>query len=304
MKKERLIVTSIDENGNIDTTNYQELSAWNEVGRRINLLIKAYGYNLIDILKREFGLQINEYGLFNQPFIVTTHDYRTQTMQWIGRIAEVLIVEECKKSTLQNKKWGKIARKGKNIHKTLDLYEAIGTGFNSTKNNHISKYNPNDTQRDIIWINKEEPTKELLQIGNNQNQKSGLQVKASISGLANVINRDVTRGKYEVPIVYFDLNDDYHDLTNAIYKENNGVVIGQDIVRGKEISPTIHDELISYYWLIYNIISGKENINNWFNKHKTIQKEIKKTVKRRDNNFSCSSYLIKNTYEIQRKIAS
>ena len=302
MKKERLIVTSINENGNIDTTNYQELGAWNKGDRAINLLIKEYGYNLINILKREFKLQKNEHGLFNQPFEVTTQNLHTKTMQHIGIIAEVLIVEECKKSTLQNKKWGKIARRGKNIHKILDSYEAIGTGFNSTKNNHLPKHNPNDTQRDIIWIKKEEPTEELLQIGNKQ--KSGLQVKTSISGRANVIHRDITNGKYEVPIVYFDLNNDYNDLTNTIYKENNGVIIGQDIIRGKDISPTIHDELISYYSLIYNIISGKEDINNWFNKDRIIQKEIKKTIEIRDKNFSCSPYLIQNTYEIQQKIAS
>ncbi|EGR4466867.1 hypothetical protein DDN65_17310, partial [Vibrio cholerae] len=68
-------------------------------------------------------------------------------------------------------------------------------------------------------------------------------------------------GKYEVPLVYFDLSNDYYRLANAIYAEEHDVQIGVDFVRGRDISTYIHELLLSYYSVIYDLVIGKMTID-------------------------------------------
>ena len=82
-------------------------------------------------------------------------------------------------------------------------------------------------------------------------------LKVSLDGFKYIYRSDVAKGKYEVPLVYFDLSNDYYKLTNAIYREEPDVKIGVDILRGKDLDPECHDLLVSYYYLILDLVNGK-----------------------------------------------
>lgn len=265
----RLVIATLDDNGNINPDIYQPLNTWNQGVRNTELIAPMYGNSLIDILDKEFGLiDVDSKGLLKHKILhLNTYDLHITVMRLLGKIAEAVIVDECNKNIFANRKWGRVARRGRRVHKSLDSFKAIGTGLKSTQNNHSTKYNPADTQRDIIWINKENEKNELLQIGSNPNSaiSAGLQIKVSHDGFKYIYRSDIARGKYEVPLIYFDLSNDYIKLTNAIYKEELDIEIGYDIVRGYDISSEIHDLLISYYWLIYELIDGKLNINQLVN---------------------------------------
>lgn len=61
--------------------------------------------------------------------------------------------------------------------------------------------------------------------------------------------------------MYFDLSNDYYKLTNAIYDQEFNVGIGTDIVRGRDISISIHELLLSYYSVIHDLVMGKMTID-------------------------------------------
>ncbi len=263
----KLVITTMDSNGIIHPNkNYQLLDEWNHGKRNTQLITTMYGEKLIDILDKELGLiHVNEEGLLRHGILyISSDDPHPTVMRLLGKIAESIIVDECNKNIYLNRKWGMVARRGRRIYKSLDSFKAIGTGLKSTQNNYLTKYNPTDTQRDIIWINKENEKNELLQIGSHSNSgiSAGIQIKVSHNGFKYIYRSDIARGKYEVPLVYFDLSNDYNKLTNAIYKEELDIEIGYDIVRGRDISSEIHDLLISYYHLIYSLLNGKITLNN------------------------------------------
>ena len=126
-----------------------------------------------------------------------------------------------------------------------------------------TKYNPSDTQRDVIWINKEHEKEELKQMTKNTNSAitAGIQLKVSMNGFKYIFRSDVARGRYEVPLVYFDLSNDYYQLTNVIYAEEHDVKIGIDIIRGRDISMDIHEQIVSYYSVIYDLVVGNMTID-------------------------------------------
>lgn len=157
-----------------------------------------------------------------------------------------------------------IARKGNIPHRALDDFKAIGTGLNSTQRAYANKYNPTNPQRDVIWIHKENAVHELLQIarGSNAGVSAGLQVKVSHDGFKYLYKSDVATRRYEVPLIYFDLSNDFHKLANEIYSERLDVIIGIDFVRGHSVSPECHDLLVSYYWLVLELVTGKMTLDN------------------------------------------
>lgn len=264
-RKPQLVIASLNHDGSIDVANTQSLSDWNIGLRDSNLVAHGYGYDLMTILSAELGLiDVNDEGFLNARILITL-DPNISVMKLLGKIAEALVVKECNESIECNRSWGKHARKGKRPHKSLDSFRAIGTGLKSTQRLYPTKYNPSDTQRDIIWINKEHEKEELKQITRNTNTNSaitaGIQLKVSRDGFKYIFRSDVARGRYEVPLVYFDLSNDYYRLTNAIYAEEHDVEIGIDIVRGRDISMDIHEQLLSYYSIIYDLVLGKMTVD-------------------------------------------
>jgi hypothetical protein len=241
----------------------QDLSSWQNGQRNTNLVAHAHGYDLLDILTNELGLvDVDSSGLLQLRVLVTA-DPHVSVMRVLGKIAEAVIVQECNRSISSNRKWGMVARKGRRPHQALDDFKAIGTGLNSTNRHYPQKYNATNPQRDIICIHKENTTQELLQLvrGNNSGISAGIQVKVSHDGLTYLYQSDIVTRRYEVPLVYFDLGNDFHNLANRIYAAKLDVAIGTDFVRGHTISPEIHELLVSYYWLVYDLVAGKMTID-------------------------------------------
>lgn len=241
----------------------QELSSWQRGQRNPSLIAHAHGYDLLDILTNELGLvDVDSEGLLRFRVVVTP-DPHISVMRVLGKIAEAVIVQECNRNIYANRKWGMVARRGRRPHQTLDHFKAIGTGLDSTRKFYPQKHNPGDPQRDIIWIHKENTTQELLQLvrGSNSGLSAGIQVKVSHDGVNYLYQTDIVGRRYEVPLVYFDLSNDFNVIANKIYAANLGVEIGSDFVRGGDISPEIHDLLVSYYWLVSDLIAGKMTID-------------------------------------------
>ena len=263
----QLIVATMDSCGRVDTSSIQPLCDWNNGIRNSEIVAKVHGYELVDILANELGMvDVDETGYLKSKIFIT-QDPHISVMRLLGKVAEALIVNKCTDDINKNRIWGMHARKGKRPHKSIDQFRAVGTGLNSTQRLFPTKYDPTDPQRDIIWINKENPKEELLQLtlSNNSAIPAGVQVKVSRDGFKYIYRTDVARGKYEVPLVYFDLSNDYYKLTNAIYQEMNQVEIGVDIVRGRDIDIECHEMLVSYYYLVLELVTGKMTMDQLIN---------------------------------------
>lgn len=159
----------MNNDGSIDPSNYQLLDDWNSGIRNSDLVTLVYGYDLMNILSNELGLvDINDEGFLRSNIVITP---RSKYFGYASsrEIAEAMVVYECNKSTKANRLLGIYARKGKISH---------------------------DTQRDVIWINKENKKNKLLQIAYNTNCAitAGIQLKVSMDGFKYIYKKDVARG--------------------------------------------------------------------------------------------------------------
>lgn len=253
-------------NGCIDPSSIQPLVQWQRGPRSFDLMRHGYGDELLGILTEELGLvSVNEDGLLRSKIIIVTseEEVRGAIMRILGKIAEALIVRNCHTDIYANRRWGQIARRGTVPHHTLDQYLAVGTGLETTRLNHYQKYRPNDPQRDVIWINCRTMKRELQTLvgGRPAGYSAGLQLKVSMNGFQYIYRTDIRRAKYEVPLLYFDLCNDYYQLANAIYREDRELVVGVDLVRGKDVDPALHDRLCSYWLLVERLVRGQMTID-------------------------------------------
>lgn len=254
----QLVIATMSSDGKVDTSSIQPLHEWNTGPRNHALVAHAHGRELLEILTIELGLvDVDKEGMLHSKIFIAS-DLNVTVMRLLGKIAEAVIVKKCNECLITNSKWGMYARKGRRPHKSLNTFRAIGTGLNSTQRLYPTKYNPVNSQRDILWINKGNEKEELLQItkSNNSAVSAGLQIKVSQDGFKYIYRSDIARTRYEVPLIYFDLNNDYYKLANAIYREETNFVVGTDIVRGKDIDSECHDLLVSYYHLVSALVCG------------------------------------------------
>lgn len=263
----KLVVAKMLSDGRIDHSSRQPLEQWQRGPRSLDLMLHGYGNELLDILTEELGLvSVNEDGLLRSKIIIVTseEDVRGATMRILGKVAEAIVVRNCNADIYANRLWGQIARRGAVPHHTLDQYLAIGTGLETTGLNYFQKYRPNDPQRDVLWIHRRTNRRELQTLINGRpaGYSAGLQLKVSMNGFQYIYRTDIRRAKYEVPLVYFDLCNDYYELANAIYREGRELRVGTDLIRGKDVDPALHDRLCSYWSLIDQIIRGNMKIDN------------------------------------------
>lgn len=217
-----------------------------------------YGRQLYDLLVDDLNIiKYNENGELILGVILQSDINRT-AMQLLGRIAEAIIVRNCNRDSNVNQRYFSIARKKRAKQKTADKFWALGTGLNYTKRNYSKYYNPSDTQRDIVWVNSDDE----LAIMKNQDQYSstsakiaGLQIKATKNGIKYVLP-DIIKDRYDVPIIYFDLENDYYKILREIYKETN-INVECDIIHPKEIDPRGYDEFLHYVDLVYAMVDGR-----------------------------------------------
>ena len=170
-------------------------------------------------------------------------------IRMLGSIAEVMVVDLCNSNNNINRTLGKIARYGIRISNSLDDYLAVATGSLKTKNLYNQHYNPNDTQRDIIWINKEDNGSQLLCIrGCAQFAKpAGLQIKVS-NNYRNVLN---SIDQYHYPVLYLDLNNDWADLSREIKNRGLNIVL----YHAEDLHDMMKEKLRGYFQILISLFN-------------------------------------------------
>lgn len=266
-----IVVAIRHSNGTIDSRHVQPLKEFWYEDPSINIIRPLVGTELLDLLTNDLGIVTVDNEKLKLQYVKPGQrkdvNVNTESMKLLGRLAEALIVRRCNKDIRKNRVWASYARRGREVA-SLDKYIAIGTGLNSTKNNKLyhTKYSPSDTQRDIIWVKKDDPMKEL-QMGTirNQGYRVGLQVKVSQNGASvvkSLLNPELNDMKYEVPIVYFDLKGDFFRVAENLRKETilyakRNWEIGVDIIAGRDIDPELHDTLLHFHPLVKELLEGK-----------------------------------------------
>ena len=173
-------------------------------------------------------------------------------MQLMGSIGEAIIVHRCHDNRIINQRWLSIAMMTLlDDEDYADNYTALGTGLKSTKKTNPHLYNPFDTQNDIIWIDDQENRVIRSQSRDSVGIYAALQVKASIHGMQYILP-DLLNRRYDVPMAYYPINDDYDVIAKAAPMVQPGV----DFIDVREVDKGAFEEL-KYYWsLLYDLSQG------------------------------------------------
>lgn len=234
----------------------QPYSEYVQGNRAIEITSYTSGRKLFDILVDELGYIRYEENKFAFKYIIESN-VNQSVMRLLGKIAEAIIVRDCREDEKINKKWFSIARRKRAKRSTASRYIALGTGLLYTKNNYSTFYNPSDPQRDIIWVNPETQTTSIMpQDRITEATVAGLQIKVSTNGNSYVYP-DIINGRYEVPLVYFDLDRDFDEIAQRLYEERLDVVIGEDFINARVVNFEEFEELIDYMELVQGLITGR-----------------------------------------------
>ena len=163
------------------------------------------GSQILSIFVNSGIIIFEENGAFLN-FVIQESSKRT-VMSQLGKVAEAVVVRRCSESEDINYRMFCIAT-GKKAHReTAKKFEAIGTGLLDTRIKHNQHYNPQDMQRDIIFVNKSDIPPALMSNATTSAGKyAGLQVKTS-DDIIRYILSDVVKGRYSVPIICFPVKD-------------------------------------------------------------------------------------------------
>lgn len=223
----------------------------------IQMAMSSHGASLLDVLTKENYLTSNQTGEPGLKFMLTGNAHGDAT-KILGSIAEALIVQECNNNVDFNRDLARHARGGAKTSDIPDGYIAIATGSYQTKIHHRNHYNPNDTQRDIIWVDKNDVALQLESITPKKNKNSsrpaGLQIKASYD------YRNVLRNieQYAYPVVYFDMGNDWdylHAAVSNINRNMEGKAI--TLVKFDSVLYYIKERLKSYHQIIMALLTGE-----------------------------------------------
>lgn len=217
----------------------------------IDLQVSTYGGTLLDILIGES--YISENLVLKHIF---TGDAHADATRLIGSIAESLVVNLCNCYPEVNRTLGMYARFGQRPHKKLDDYVAVATGSMRAKNYFHQHYNPCDTQRDIIWVDRDNNQNQLLCINYNNGvgaKPAGLQVKASHNGVKYVVP---SIKDYHYPVLYFDLQGDWGAVQKSVFEQHPTATL----VHPDEIQHEIKHILKGYFDIIASLLRGEITI--------------------------------------------
>lgn len=266
----RLIVGLIDGDGKLLSSQpYDEF----QYGLRSkDILIPTRGNKLIQILQDEIGNISYE----NNRFVLKEILYlntKVTAMNLLGKIAEAVLVRRCQEDEELNKKLFQLARRKNSRAGTARRFKAIGTGLKSTKTNFSKRYNPSDPQRDIIWINEEGIPALMSGSSGLAGIEAGLQVKVSLHGINYIVN-DLTKNRYEVPMVYFPINNDFEEVVHHLLSgktayaldpetgEYRNIRVGEDLVDIRAFDYAAFEEVKDYYPIITSLINGEIKIED------------------------------------------
>jgi len=210
----------------------------------------AYGNTFLDLLLQESyvtdKLQLRQ---------VLTGNPHADATRLCGNLAEALVVRYCNTYPEVNRTLARHARFGEREDQRLDNYIAIGTASKVTQSIYPQHYQPNDTQRDIIWIDRTDGTRQLNCVGGSEmaSMPAGLQVKASHDGMRYVFPNIKN---YVYPILYFDLENDWHDVNGALL--NAGIQAA--LLHPDSIMSEMKAQLRGYYQMVIAIIEGTTTV--------------------------------------------
>ena len=210
----KLCVSAYDGNGLLLCSQpYNEY----QYGTRSKEIIRYYrGNELINILVDELGkISYEDNKLVLKQ--VLSEDVQQTAFRLLGNIAEAVLVRRCKESPELNRKLFMLARRKKARISTAQGFTAIGTGLESTRKQYPQRYSHGDMQRDIIWIDAQEHPALMGGSSSKSGIEAGIQLKVSSDGVQYVVP-DIINNRYEVPVVYFPLNNDYEKVINTIMK--------------------------------------------------------------------------------------
>ena len=212
----------------------------------------------------------NENVIFSLLLLPSKETALQMCMRLMGKIAEAAFVQRCVDSREANQKWLEIAGV-KVCLKNVDLYIPIGTGLSKTKKDYYKYYYPNHPQLDIMWIDKSTGNAVLKDYHVSPIPSGdfvGLQIKTRTN--ASSVYDDLKDGKYYVPIVYFDLSNDYTALVDKIEKKLN-VSDGIEIISSKSVDEILYNQVAEMAYVLLNIIDGNVNPNILLNEKKLLE---------------------------------
>ena len=237
--------------------------------RDLRILCYLHGRALFDILYDDHGLIRYDENKLVLSQIIELNTNRT-VMSIMGKVGESVLVRRCTQYANLNLMWMRIAS-GRHVQRTTaSKYRAVGTGFKSTQRDYPKAYNPNDTQRDIIWLDEEGYHYQMNGSTSTSGLDAGLQVKVSMDGMRYVYE-DVLDGIYEVPLVYFDINDDYGLVYRRVQQElNNRGEPSRNLqdwfISGRDIDPDAYDEIEYYTEMVRALINGRLRVEDLVNR--------------------------------------
>ncbi|MBI3797081.1 MAG: hypothetical protein HY268_08950 [Deltaproteobacteria bacterium] len=229
---------------------------------------RVHGVELFTLLEKDLGIiKVDDNGHLSLRFVLlpdSSKDSGANTTRLLGKIAEAFIVSQCRQDRDSNRLWAKFARQGQRIVSTPDKFMAVGTGFRSTRDDPtlFPKSFLNDPQRDIVWVRKDNFEQTLLSAGTNRTggRAAGLQVKVSRNGHSYVLP-DLLRKRYEVPVVYFDLNKDFYRIKNELHarvqRGEIDVDVERDFVHGKAVDVDIREKLLDFAPIVAALLDGR-----------------------------------------------
>ena len=99
---------------------------------------------------------------------------------------------------------------------------------------------------------------------------AGLQVKVSTDGM-RYIYRDILDAVYEVPVVYFDLNNDYGRVYRNVQRELNergetSRNLQDWFISGRDIDPDAFEEIEYYTDMVRALVRGRLRIEDLINR--------------------------------------
>lgn len=259
-----LIVGLMDGNGNIISS--QPYMDYQYGHRSREIIIPVRGGRLLEILQDDLGNISYENNELILKYIFVSNSNVT-AMSLLGKIAEAVIVRRCQENEELSRQLFQLARRKRAKRGTSQRFKAVGTGLKPTQMQYPQRYNPSDTQRDVIWV--DENGNPALMSGSTlvSGIEAGLQVKVSLYGIKYMVD-DLETNRYEVPMVYFPINNDFEKIVDKLIKdkktfvldpetgEYRGVIIGDDIVDIRAYDYDAFEEVKDYYPIIVDLING------------------------------------------------
>lgn len=248
--------------------------------KNIEILNYYTGQKLFDILYDELGMIKYEENKLMIKVLLELNPMQT-VMKILGKIAEAVIVRRCNEDEELNKKWLSIARGKKTKRKTADKFKAVGTGLKSTQQLYPNIYNPFDTQRDVVWVDNN-GMMAIIKTSSVSGMNAGLQIKVSRNGMGYFF-RDLCNMRYEIPVVYFDICNDYDNVMRNLWinryqssSPNQYIPLEEKFVKASAIDYYGYQEVCYYEELVMALVQNKITPDNLLNHEITMQSKTLK----------------------------